>query len=129
MKFSSLLAASLLAGLGNAAVKFPKEFKDFKCDSRDFNKQDNHNAADAAYQHRGLPKQGMYPHTFYNNGDPMINFEPQCNGKTLKEFPLEHLTTWNGERNADRWRVVVAFDGTDTLYCGAMFHRTSDIYE
>lgn len=33
------------------------------------------------------------------------------------EFPLEHLTTWNGMRSAGKYRVVVAFDGNgDTLY-------------
>lgn len=31
MKLSSLLAASVLAGLSNAKVIFPKEFQDFKC--------------------------------------------------------------------------------------------------
>lgn len=77
MKFPSLLATLLLAGLGNAVVVFPKGFKDpFKCgtyytvpppfphtfrqtnrtsDKFDFNKQDNQNNAEAAYQHKDNP--------------------------------------------------------------------------
>ncbi|KAF7131349.1 hypothetical protein CNMCM5793_004463 [Aspergillus hiratsukae] len=74
------------------------------------------------------PQPGGYPHKFGNNR--RLPFAPECQGKTLYEFPLLHGDTIYGGGNpgADRVVFFIYTDNPDTnptqdgSYCGVMTH-------